>query len=95
MQQLVDQAPTRPGYLSNFKRYCYGVDSPCVIVNVATVDTPSISVRNLPIVQAKGPASVGPETAQANPETPWQPASPYLTRTERPSPPPEPPPPVA
>ena len=59
LQQLVDRAPNKPGYLRNFKRYCYGVDSPCVIVNVATVDTPSISVRNLPIVQS-GHGVAGP-----------------------------------
>jgi hypothetical protein len=57
VQQLVDEAPDRPGYLRNFKRTCFDPAAPCVIVHVATVDTPSISIRNLPIIQTgHGPA---------------------------------------
>jgi hypothetical protein len=46
-------------YLANFKRHVFGPDAEAVVVNVATVDTPTISVRNLPIVYS-GHAVAGP-----------------------------------
>lgn len=51
IQELADRAPVRPSYLANFKRYCFAPGAGCVAVHVATVDTPSISVRNLPLIQ--------------------------------------------
>ncbi len=57
--ELVDKAPNRPDYLENFKKYFFAPDAPAVVVNVATVDTPSISVRNLPIIFS-GHAVAGP-----------------------------------
>lgn len=49
--ELVRKAPNRPEYLENFKQYVFGPQAQAVVVNVATVDTPTISVRNLPVVQ--------------------------------------------
>ena len=54
---LVAEAPVRPDYLENFKRYFFSPEAPAVIVNVATVDTPTISVRNLPIVKSGHPVA--------------------------------------
>ncbi|HEV3021790.1 MAG TPA: alkaline phosphatase family protein, partial [Pirellulales bacterium] len=46
-------------FLENFKRQVFGPDAEAVVVKVATVDTPTISVRNLPIVYS-GHAVAGP-----------------------------------
>jgi len=54
---LVGRAPERPDYLENFKKYCFSPGASAVTVDVATVDTPSISVRNLPIVMSGHPAA--------------------------------------
>jgi hypothetical protein len=60
---LVTEVPVRPGYLETFKKYFYSPDAQAVVVNVATVDTPSISVRNLPIIlsghRVAGPYGTG------------------------------------
>lgn len=56
---LVDHPTERPDLLENFKRLVFAGDAPAVIVNVATVDTPTISVRNLPIIYS-GHAVAGP-----------------------------------
>lgn len=50
--ELVRQAPNRPEYLENFKRHVFGPRAQAVVVNVATVDTPTISVRNLQVVKS-------------------------------------------
>lgn len=59
IQQLADQRTGTTGtappawsaaYLANFKKLFFDDNAPAVVVNVATVDTPSISVRNLPII---------------------------------------------
>jgi hypothetical protein len=55
--ELAEQAPHRPDYLENFKKYFYAPQAPAVVVNVATVDTPSISVRNLPIIFSGHPVA--------------------------------------
>lgn len=55
--ELAERAPNRPDYLENFKKYFFSPEAPAVTVNVATVDTPSISVRNLPIVQSGHPVA--------------------------------------
>lgn len=57
--ELVEKAPVRREYLENFKKYVFAPDAAAVVVNVATVDTPSISVRNLPIVKS-GHGVAGP-----------------------------------
>ena len=57
--ELVEGARNRPDYLENFKRYFFSTQAPAVTVNVATVDTPSISVRNLPIIKT-GHGVAGP-----------------------------------
>ena len=57
--ELAEKAPTKKDYLENFKKYFYAPDAPAVVVNVATVDTPSISVRNLPIIYS-GHGVAGP-----------------------------------
>lgn len=57
VMQLVELAPSRPDYLENFKKYFFSPEAPVVTVNVATVDTPSISVRNLPIVMSGHPVA--------------------------------------
>jgi hypothetical protein len=54
---LVEKAPNRPDYLENFKKYFFSPEASAVTVNVATVDTPSISVRNLPIVKSGHPVA--------------------------------------
>ena len=48
--ELVERAPNRPDYLENFKKYFFSPEASAVLVNVATVDTPTISVRNLPLI---------------------------------------------
>lgn len=48
--ELVENAHARPDFLENFKKRVFAPDAQAVIVNVATVDTPTISVRNLPII---------------------------------------------
>ncbi|MGH7137817.1 MAG: alkaline phosphatase family protein, partial [Pirellulales bacterium] len=48
--KLTEEPDDAPEFLENFKRLVFAPDAPAVIVNVATVDTPSISVRNLPII---------------------------------------------
>lgn len=48
--ELVRDAPNLPDFLANFKRHIFAADAQAVTVNVATVDTPTISVRNLPII---------------------------------------------
>ncbi len=55
--ELVERAPNKPDYLANLKKFVFGPEAPAVIVNVATVDTPSISVRNLPIVSSGHPVA--------------------------------------
>ena len=55
--ELVESAPNRPDYLQNFKKYFFTPQAPAVTVNVATVDTPSISVRNLPIIKTGHPVA--------------------------------------
>ncbi|MEE8155515.1 MAG: alkaline phosphatase family protein, partial [Phycisphaerales bacterium] len=55
--EMVEKAPDKPDYLENLKKYVFGPEAPAVIVNVATVDTPSISVRNLPIVSSGHPVA--------------------------------------
>jgi hypothetical protein len=51
IQELVaGPPPDGTEYLENFKRYFFDDAAPAVLVHVATVETPSISVRNLPIV---------------------------------------------
>ena len=57
--ELIEKAPSRPDYLENFKRYFFSPKAPAVTVNAATVDTPSISVRNLPIIKT-GHGVAGP-----------------------------------
>lgn len=57
--ELAERAPVKPDYLENFRQYFFAPDAPAVVVNVATVDTPSISVRNLPIVYS-GHGVAGP-----------------------------------
>jgi hypothetical protein len=57
--ELAGRAPNRPDYLDNFKKYFFSPQAPAITVNVATVDTPTISVRNLPIV-ASGHPVAGP-----------------------------------
>ena len=57
--ELVESAPHRPDYLENFKRYFFSPGASAVTVSAATVDTPSISVRNLPIIKT-GHAVAGP-----------------------------------
>ena len=57
--ELAESAPRKPDYLENFKKYFFASDAPAVVVNVATVDTPSISVRNLPIIYS-GHGVAGP-----------------------------------
>lgn len=47
---LTDRPGDRPEFLENFKRLVYAPHAEAVVVNVATVDTPTISVRNLPII---------------------------------------------
>lgn len=54
---LVEKAPKRPDYLENFKKYFFSPEASAVTVNVATVGTPSISVRNLPIVKSGHPVA--------------------------------------
>lgn len=54
---LVEEPLDRPDYLENFRKYVFALDAPAVIVNVATVDTPSISVRNLPIIGSGHPVA--------------------------------------
>ena len=55
--ELVEKALDRPDYLENLKKYVFAPEAPAVIVNVATVDTPSISVRNIPIVSSGHPVA--------------------------------------
>ncbi len=50
IQELATSAPDRPEYLESFKKYFFSADARSVVVNVATVDTPTISVRNLPVI---------------------------------------------
>jgi len=57
--ELVERAPDRPDYLENFKRHVFGPEAQAVVVNVATVETPTISVRNLQVVQS-GHTVAGP-----------------------------------
>ncbi len=57
--ELVQKAPNRPDYLENFKKYVFASEAPAVTIAVATVDTPSISVRNLPIIKT-GHGVAGP-----------------------------------
>jgi hypothetical protein len=57
--ELAERAPIRPDYLENFKKYFFAPDAPAVIVNAATVDTPAISLRNLPVVTS-GHSVAGP-----------------------------------
>jgi hypothetical protein len=57
--ELAQSAPRRTDYLENFKKYFFDDAAPSTIVNVATVDTPSISVRNLPIIYS-GHGVAGP-----------------------------------
>ena len=61
--ELAEKAPKKPGYLENFKKYFFSPEAQAVTVNVATVDTPSISVRNLPIIysghKVAGPFGTG------------------------------------
>ena len=55
--ELVKNAPDRSGYLENFKKYVFSEMAQAVIVNVATVDTPAISLRNLPIIYSGHPVA--------------------------------------
>jgi hypothetical protein len=61
--ELARNAPIRPGYLENFKKYVFGPEACAVTVSVATVETPTISVRNLQVVKtghtAAGPLGTG------------------------------------
>jgi len=57
--ELVKHPSANAGFLENFKRHVFGSDAQAVVVNVATVDTPTISVRNLPIIYS-GHAVAGP-----------------------------------
>lgn len=57
--ELAERAPKKSDYLENFKKYFFAADAPAIVVNVATVDTPSISVRNLPIIYS-GHGVAGP-----------------------------------
>jgi hypothetical protein len=57
--ELAEEAPVRADYLENFRKYFFAADAPAVVVNVATVDSPSISVRNLPIIYS-GHGVAGP-----------------------------------
>lgn len=61
--ELVEKTPKRPTYLENFKKYVFSPDAQSVIVNVATADTPTISLRNLPIIysghKVAGPFGTG------------------------------------
>jgi hypothetical protein len=57
--ELVEHPSERPDFLENFKRAVFSPDADAVVVNVATVDTPTISVRNLPIIYS-GHAVAGP-----------------------------------
>lgn len=59
LAELVRRPCNQPEFLENFKRHVFAPDAAAVIVNVATVDTPTISVRNLPIIYA-GHAVAGP-----------------------------------
>lgn len=63
IRELSEKAPRKPEYLENFKKYFFNRDAEAVIVNVATVDTPTISVRNLPITYSghgvSGPHGTG------------------------------------
>lgn len=54
---LAEHPRARPDFLENFKRLVFAADAPAVIVNVATVDTPTISVRNLPIIFSGHPVA--------------------------------------
>ncbi len=56
---LVASAPNRPDFLETFKKYVFAPSARSVIVNVATSDTPTISVRNLPIIYS-GHGVAGP-----------------------------------
>jgi hypothetical protein len=60
IQTLADDAPVRPEYLSNFKRHFFADGAPSVVAHVGSVDTPSISVRNLPVAFS-GHAVAGPQ----------------------------------
>lgn len=57
--ELADHPGDRPDFLEHFKRDVFAPDAGAVVVNVATVDTPTISVRNLPIIYT-GHAVAGP-----------------------------------
>ena len=57
--ELVEMAPNKPDYLENFKKYFFAPKAPAVTVSAATVDTPAISVRNLPIIKT-GHGVAGP-----------------------------------
>ena len=57
--ELAEHPSNRPDFLENFKQRVFSPDAEAVIVNVATVDTPTISVRNLPIIYS-GHAVAGP-----------------------------------
>jgi hypothetical protein len=57
--ELASHPSDRTDFLENFKREVFSPEADAVIVNVATVDTPTISVRNLPIIYS-GHAVAGP-----------------------------------
>ncbi|HET6881432.1 MAG TPA: alkaline phosphatase family protein [Pirellulales bacterium] len=57
--ELAENPAKRPDFLENFKREVFAPTAQAVIVNVATVDTPTISVRNLPIIYS-GHGVAGP-----------------------------------
>lgn len=59
VRQLAEASPVWPDYLENFKRWVFDDGAQAARVSVATVDTPSISVRNLPIAIG-GHAVAGP-----------------------------------
>ncbi|NQT85799.1 alkaline phosphatase family protein, partial [bacterium] len=59
LTKLADDAPKWPAYLKNFRTRIFGAEARAVTVNVATVETPTLSVRNLQGVQS-GHTVAGP-----------------------------------
>jgi hypothetical protein len=55
--ELAQRAPSRPDFLPTFKKHFFDPGANSVVVNVATVDTPTISVRNLPIIYTGHPVA--------------------------------------
>lgn len=50
VREIVESAPDRPHFMETFKKYFFSPEAEAVLVNVATVETPTISVRNLPLI---------------------------------------------